>query len=540
MTAIEEGDCGTYMLLPLKRNTLCELPDGSLELLAEGRYLVRFGTGADRDVLRGALEPLGKSNDGLLRFGNFIGSAELGTRNLRVRSKRLSSGQVDGMLDDIERIAAALPFAPGTPVLAPYERKDLRGPDILYQSYVHLRDGMRGVGPHDLPAAVERVLARPHEELQRGSPMPSPVGAVDRVDADVFVGILTRPERLRTVASAGPAAGSSVAARLGGRLPDYIDLRPVRSSYDTAANRFVLMLLDTGRDVARRFIAAAKRKRSPALAANVSEAERYTHRLESWRRHRTFDGLTPAATFPFESTVLRGRAGYRELTRWYTDLLARSRRAIDPGIGRLLELRDAAEIYEQWCFYQVVDSVTRALGRLPVLDALRTDEWVVRVPWGCCADFGNVQVEFNRSYSRPCTEQPEIGSHSYSVRLRPDITVRGPGGLHLLDAKLKRDVRASFQADDTESSDQEATFTKADLYKMHAYRDALGAASVWILYPGDPATLDAFPAVWDAVETPTGPQGVGALALIPGEDQETLDELLTQILGPVPEIAIAE
>jgi predicted component of viral defense system (DUF524 family) len=44
---------------------------------------------------------------------------------------------------------------------------------------------------------------------------------------------------------------------------------------------------------------------------------------------------------------------------------------------------------------------------------------------------------------------------------------------------------------------------------MHAYRDAIGARSVWILYPGETEGLSRYTA-------PDGAGGVGAVPLRPG------------------------
>lgn len=66
--------------------------------------------------------------------------------------------------------------------------------------------------------------------------------------------------------------------------------------------------------------------------------------------------------------------------------------------------------------------------------------------------------------------------------------------------------------------------------KMHAYRDALGASSVWILYPGAAGAEDYFPDPW-AAGTGAAPQGVGALALVPGGPSDHLDALVAEMLG---------
>lgn len=66
-------------------------------------------------VLRGARE-------GVLQFGNFLGESELGGRKLIVRSRRLTTGAVQRMLDEVADELASLPFAAKTPTVAPYAR----------------------------------------------------------------------------------------------------------------------------------------------------------------------------------------------------------------------------------------------------------------------------------------------------------------------------------------------------------------------------------------------------------------------------------
>ena len=80
--------------------------------------------------------------------------------------------------------------------------------------------------------------------------------------------------------------------------------------------------------------------------------------------------------------------------------------------------------------------------------------------------------------------------------LIPDIALRIPdgpnAGLHLFDAKFRVQALTDvgLAADDKDADDEKAaeragSFKRADIYKMHAYRDAIPSArSVWILYPG--------------------------------------------------------
>src|SRR5205085_2625672 len=98
----------------------------------------------------------------------------------------------------------------------------------------------------------------------------------------------------------------------------------------------------------------------------------------------------------------------------------------------LLELRDAAEIYEYWCYFKVVDAVAEIVGAPPLLSRFAARPLGTRVPYGYMATVGEANVLYNVTYSRPAHRQAEIGHDSYSVRLRPDITLRtSNGGLHL-------------------------------------------------------------------------------------------------------------
>lgn len=102
---------------------------------------------------------------------------------------------------------------------------------------------------------------------------------------------------------------------------------------------------------------------------------------------------------------------------------------------------------------------------------------------------------YNERFSKSQGEQ----RHSYSVPLIPDIALSVPdgpnAGLHLFDAKfrvraladvgLATDDNDDNDANDEKTAERAGSFKRADIYKMHAYRDAIPEArSVWILYPG--------------------------------------------------------
>ena len=99
---------------------------------------------------------------------------------------------------------------------------------------------------------------------------------------------------------------------------------------------------------------------------------------------------------------------------------------------------------------------------------------------------------YNQHFSRSRPRR----RRSYSVPLRPDIALLVPDGrkshLYLFDAKFRVHALSHVGfggsgegGEDEQAGERAGTLKRGDIYKMHAYRDAIpDARSVWILYPG--------------------------------------------------------
>lgn len=518
-TPVDTAICGPYEVVAQRGGPMYE-SDGALELVAESRYLVRLGEGADPSVLRGALTVLQGGSEGVLQFGNYIGEAALGGSKLVVRSARLTAEAVQRMLDDVAAELASVPFAAATPTSAPYARDRTMAPDALYHAYAFLRDAMHARGRHDLPGAFHRVLVRPHESLGMEDAKLIPLGQASQIDAATLAAIHSEPELLSQLVDGSPLAAHPLARRLNGRMPELIRTRPLRHTTDNRENRFVVAALDGMTDIARRFERFVRASGRASSAVNAPEAAAIAATFDRWRRHPALESLSAAREIPLQSTVLRGRAGYRELLRCYTELLARTRLAEPHEMRTLLELRDAAEIYEYWCFFRVLAAVADIADSPVTVGRFAVEHLGARLPYGYRGSARGTDVLYNVTYSRPVSAPAQKGQDSYSVRLRPDITVRGPDGrLHRFDAKLKVDFGRAVDADDNDDTEgRPGTFKREDLYKMHAYRDALGADSVWVLYPGSRGTPSEYGVPWEEGGLPvaSGFRGVGAIALRPG------------------------
>ncbi len=513
---LPEAPCGRYTLVSQRAGSLRERIDGTLEIDAENPYLVRNYDGLE---LAQVIERRAGSAEGWLRMGNFIGETSLGGRRIVVTSTRATAAQVDRMLVDLTDALSALPTGFAAPVGIAYDRVTLAGQDVLSQAYAFVRDAMHPIGPHDLPAAVHRVFVRPHERLVREE-RELAVGTIDRLEGPALVRIASRPDRLVMVKPGGRAEGTELARRLRGRLPDVVRSSRSQPSIDTFENRFVRTVLEAAKFVVRSFEGRVRASGHPAAAAHCAEARALAARLDLWLRQPVMAAVAPVSLLPLHSTVLRGRPGYRDITRFYLDLIARSRLLEAETARRVIDARDVAMIYECWCYTQVVGAVARALDIAVAPVPTREGAFGFDLMRGGQAAIGDVRVSFNRTFRG----SPGGGTGtSYSVELRPDIALEhADGTLDLFDAKFKRDVVLTGSSETDEIAEEVATtYRRGDLYKMHAYRDAIGARSVWILYPGT-GTVEAHRAPDEG--------GVGAIPLLPGQSRAPLDGVIGRLI----------
>lgn len=512
--------CGPYELVARGQDSLIEAEDGTIQVYAEDAYLVRLAADADPGVLGRTLSVPRGGSEGQLRFRNFVGRTELGGRPLDVRSKRLDSTGVERMLDEVSGWFTSLPFAPGGPVGAGYRPRHSSAPRVLYHAFALLRDAFRRVGIRDLRADLERLLAQPHESLSPDEPRLVPLGAASRVDAETVDAILGAPEVLRQVDRSSSPATTSVVRQMRGMLPETVRVRPFRHTTDNPENRFIAGAIDAMIDLLRQFERLARAQRNPARATNASEAAAIVDLLGRCRAHHLFDGLRPTTEVPAQSAVLRSRPGYRDLFALHNDLQARMHATQPHDAEPLLESRDAATIYEFWCYVRVVRSLEGILGPPLEQDRFRTDGLQAKLPWRYGVRWAGVDVSYNATFSPPGVAGDGSELRSYSLRMRPDIVLRcADGRLYVFDAKLKnRPLREATRSTAGRGDGGAAAngFKPEDLHKMHAYRDALSVESAWVLYPGTATAAETFPAPADAEEDRAGFRGVGAIPLRPG------------------------
>lgn len=314
----------------------------------------------------------------------------------------------------------------------------------------------------DLRSALAMIKAMPHRCLtDQAEEVPLP--QVSQVDADVVQSIVRGPEHwVRT------KRDLALTRQLHGHAPTRVRQRLPIETLDTPENRFV-------RHFVEQLLVAAQVLASQSWCPQVGttrkqETRAITDLLQRTYYHPMFEEVGLMHHLPLTSQVLVRREGYRTML----DLWRRFHRARRPLFARLqqaIEVRDIATLYEVWVFFTLIDEIRRVLRQVPELEILTSAEHGLR--WRARARFGSVgTLVYNRGFRRP---------NSYSVSLRPDFSwIRGGRLDVMLDAKFRLDRLPYPEEEDA----PQATAKRADLYKMHTYRDALGVRAAVAVYPG--------------------------------------------------------
>ena len=450
---------------------------------------------------------------------------------------KIGQDQFDAMLRELTDAATTLPFSAGEAAAGRYSVSTAPRDEVLYHAFVYLRYILSERAPKHvrLLPALEMIVREPHR-LWHGHRRDVPIETMTRVDAHTPLDLLTRPGTAVAAPSLSPA-GARLAERLGWRLPEAVSERKIRPTTDTPENRFVKAFIGQARTIIGRMRSAVSSRRPDAFRRNLLlDCGRMEASLMPIARHSMWEAVGRMVRIPFSSTVLQRRRGYRRVLRHFSRIRLAPTIPLDKnGMRDLLELKNIALLYELWTFFRLVHEISAVLGSPPVRSGRPTSD-LFQTAFAAGRTFEwdpGVRLVYNQRFSRSRRGQ----RHSYSVPLIPDIALRiagGPNaGLHLFDAKFRvhalTDVGLTThgkEPDDDKARERAGTFKRADIYKMHAYRDAIpDARSVWILYPGGEFRFFGVPggsgpsgdwAVSSTEGLPGEVEGVGAIPVEPG------------------------
>lgn len=503
----------------------------SLLELKEGKsYLLKFkqpvNSGIAKELSAIGCEQLDTALYAL-RVINFAGEFTLAKVQVQIQPSKFTASSMSLMLEEISEMSASLVFGWGAPTLFQAQvSTTAHNPPPYHQLQFLRRSMLRAEIGERLQDYLEIIEHNPAKEFDRNR-KPVPLSRVKHLDSRAIQKLVSHPAKMAQIEQHSPLYGSVLAKSLAFGLPPCQHLpievwQPSKQlSYDTLENRFVKRVIQECTDLVNRFVAHKKLHLSMR-----NDCQQMLSILTTMSKSPFLSGIRDLQNFSAPSQALLKAEGYRGVFTFWMQLIQHRSLPLDAAeTVDLLEGKNLALLYEYWVFMQVVSAVALALGTTHAQKVSTSrDELGERLNHSYCVCFGeNVSVKFNQSFTHS-------QGTSYSTSLRPDVVLSVAGSDYVFDAKYKMSKVSIVGEDEDEGLD--GIYKRADLYKMHTYRDAIhNVRAAFVVYPGSDSIIFAS----DGKKLDIGPEigpvdGVGAIALQPGKDRYDLQCILSGLL----------
>lgn len=500
---------------------------------------------------------------------------DIGVAILEVRTNKIDyHTHYRTMLSDLAETATALLLD----IKAPSQTRlvaDRLDSSSAHEQFVVLRALL---DRDELADAIARILEMPHRRwrsedvrVDARRPFRASRGVVSQIArAGVRIPVSDAhplSTRLRSLGALNPS------------LPAEFHLSRDMDTLDTPENRFVKYVLEEWESFLVTIADALSQSASASTHRVRREVEVARKRVSGWLGHGLFTEVTRLTALPLASPTLQRRPGYRELLHSWLSFRAGTALSWAAGVdvfggGN----KDVALLYEYWVFFELL-GVVEGLFELETAAAYQlftetADGLDLRLKAGEELSFSGrytrgtrplaVRFSYNRTFRHaPYTTRTQVNypaAGSWTKPMRPDYTLSlWPSGFGELeaerqelvthvhfDAKYRVDdltqLFGSSRDDDLVDLDDEKRASRtnqvakrADLLKMHAYRDAIRRTEgAYVIYPGtDPVESQEWWAFHELLP------GLGAFALRPGA-AETSRSLLRDFLESIADFACDE
>jgi predicted component of viral defense system (DUF524 family) len=350
---------------------------------------------------------------------------------------------------------------------------------------------------------------------------------VRRLDHRATASIFSRLDRLVPLPAGAPLTTNPLAHALtfGNPLQPHFPAKIAaprgRLSFDTTENRFAKHVIGECLALVYRFVDHPK-----LHAALRDDCRTMLGLLTNLSDAPFFGEVGRIDRLQAPTQALAKGDGYREVFGFWTELTRHpSLPRHSAETAKLLDGRDMASLYEYWVFVKLLEAATVLTNRSPSgPPSIKRDEFGESLAIGLSVGVGtDIKIRFNPTFVRSA-------GTAYSTPLRPDVIVETNDGLHAFDAKYRLD---RFDVAEGDPDDDPATYKRADLYKMHTYRDAVrDLKTAFVVYPGSEFVF--FERSGARRSDPTSVQlidGVGAVPLRPADPDPaaTLRGVLTAL-----------
>ena len=491
------------------------------ELVASNNRLYQFVN--EDEIVRFSHSPR-HPNAGTFRTGIYVGSLTLGVKDIEIDcevakvSLEIKSVKAEyrtdyrKMLEDITAYYTDLVLMQGSPVTQKLEIDNDSPQQTLYQRYAFVRSIVESTAFQE---AIHKIIANPVRKWEE-TIVERNVSNVKRMSRRNMHQIASSRDRIPVL------NGDEIGLPHGlNSVPRTLTVAYKRDTIDNQENQFVKFVL-------RSFSSFCSELRGKKNANDRLKAE-IDKTMDVLNGHLStlfFKQVSMPSQLNLNSPVLQRKEGYREMLQaWLMfDLAAK---LSWKGGDNVYEAgkRNVAVLYEYWVFFKLLEVISRVFEIDPVsvnkLVRTDADHINLEIQQGKMTmiegiyDAGrrkfNVRFYYNRTFAHTREDEELYKSGSWTMNMRPDYTLSiWPGEIGMeqaeredlivhihFDAKYrvnKIDLGVDDSTDEEQMSEalltekkeqEEGVYKRADLLKMHAYKDAIRRTSgAYILYPG--------------------------------------------------------
>ena len=491
------------------------------ELVSDNGHTYQF---MDEDeIVRFSHSPR-HSNAGTLKTGIYVGSMSLVIRDIELDCEvakvdvEIKSVKAEyrtdyrKMLEDITAYYTDLVLLQGSPVTQKLEIDNDTPQQTLYQRYAFVRSIVESSAFQE---AINKIVASPVRKWEE-TIVERDVSNVKRLSRRNMHQIASSRDRIPVY------NGDEIGLPHGlNSVPRTLTVAYKRDTLDNQENQFVKFVL-------RSFSSFCSELRGKKNANDRLKAE-IDKTMDVLNGHLStlfFKQVSMPSQLNLNSPVLQRKEGYREILQaWLMfDLAAK---LSWKGGDNVYEAgkRNVAVLYEYWVFFKLLEVISRVFDIDPVsvnkLVKTDADRINLEIQQGKMTmieglyDAGsrkfNVRFYYNRTFAHTREDEELDKSGSWTMNMRPDYTLSiWPGEISMeqaeredlivhihFDAKYRVN-KIDLGEDDAMSEEEisedllnekkeqeEGIYKRADLLKMHAYKDAIRRTSgAYILYPG--------------------------------------------------------
>lgn len=463
-------------------------------------------------------------NAGTLKTGIYVGYLSLAIKDVELNCEIAKVGleiksvkaeyrtDYRKMLEDITAYYTDLVLMQGSPVTQKLEIDNDTPQQTLYQRYAFVRSIVESPAFQE---AINKIIANPVRKWEE-TIVERNISNVKRLSRRNIHQIASAKDRIPVHNSKDIGLPEGLSS-----VPRTLTVAYKRDTLDNQENQFVKFVLRSFSSFCSEL--RSKRNANERLKAEIDKT------MDVLNVHLStlfFKQVSMPSQLNLNSPVLQRKEGYREILQaWLMfDLAAKLSWRGGDNVYEAGK-RNVAVLYEYWVFFKLLEVISRVFDIDPVsvnkLVKTDSDRINLEIQQGKMTmiegvyDAGsrkfNVRFYYNRTFVHTREDEDLDKPGSWTMNMRPDYTLSiWPGEISMeqaeredlivhihFDAKYRVN-KIDLGVDDSMNEEQmseallnekkeqeEGIYKRADLLKMHAYKDAIRRTSgAYILYPG--------------------------------------------------------